>query len=211
MELRKFPIDAETGDFQILYPTRLGNLIRAYEEYPKLRYGMDAIFYWYRIWMKIDDNLKNYLDSQLAIADSVLYSSFSFYVSGFFCLIYAISAVTSARFNLSPIGYLPHYPILFVLFIISFAIGYFLYRLSTDVHSNYGELFKSMFDVFGKEIDVSDVIAEVHRFTSDPIYLFELDPREKYGVAWRYLHNYRIRCKKCKEPIEVPKMRHHTC
>jgi len=46
VELRRFPLN-DAGDFIARYPTRLGNLLTAYEEYPLRVYGMDSVFYWY--------------------------------------------------------------------------------------------------------------------------------------------------------------------
>ena len=48
--LNRYPVD------DILYmPTTLGNLMRSAEEYPKVRYGLDAVVCWPRMWLLMPD------------------------------------------------------------------------------------------------------------------------------------------------------------
>ena len=44
--LSRYPIDE-----RLLMPTSVGNLLRAAEEYPSVRYGLDAIVCWPRMWL----------------------------------------------------------------------------------------------------------------------------------------------------------------
>src|SRR5262249_15870113 len=49
----QFPM-TDDGDYYVAYPTRLGNLLSAFETYSLRVYGLDSIFYWWRIWLKLD-------------------------------------------------------------------------------------------------------------------------------------------------------------
>ncbi len=44
--LSRYPLDE-----RLYMPTTLGNLLRSAEEYPKVRYGLDAIVCWPRMWL----------------------------------------------------------------------------------------------------------------------------------------------------------------
>lgn len=46
-------------------PTRLGNIIESFENYPDVKYGLDSVFYWYRLWVVLDKDLREEIDSAL--------------------------------------------------------------------------------------------------------------------------------------------------
>jgi hypothetical protein len=84
----EWPVD-EGGDPYALYPTQLGNILAGFELYPKVKYGIDAIFYWYRLWVSLDKDLREEIDTVQAVVDSTLYVSFTLYVSAALALFYA--------------------------------------------------------------------------------------------------------------------------
>lgn len=43
---------------ELLLPTRLGNILRAAEEYPALRYGLDTIVVWSRLWFLLPEDVQ---------------------------------------------------------------------------------------------------------------------------------------------------------
>ncbi len=187
VELRRFPID-ENGKFVATYPTRLGNLLTAYEEYPLRVYGMDSAFYWYRIWLAIDDDLREHVDSRQALADSTLYVSMALSGTGLLSLIYAVLDVLGVPWtdNLPPAGFL------FALAFLALLGSYALYRSSMHLHAQVGEIFKALFDMYRDKVSVDQVINELAAITNDTSLLSK-SSREKYMVAWHYLHNYRIK------------------
>ena len=179
VELRDFPVN-DNFEYFAKYPTRLGNLLASYEDYSSRVYGMDATFYWHRIWLTLDKDVREEMDTQQAIADSAIYVSMSLFISGLIGLVCSV-------INLIPHG-LREYPntgIALGLSIAAFPAGYFLYRSSLHIHSKFGELFKSIFDVYHEKINVDTIINNINEITGDERLI--TDSRKKYREAWRYL------------------------
>jgi hypothetical protein len=203
VELRKFPINAE-GEFDVIYPTRLGNLITAFETYPDTRYGMDGVFYWNRIWLELDKDLREEIDSHQALADSAVYTTFALSVTGLLWFIYA----SLTEFGISLVKHLPATSISWLISSTSFLVAFAMYRVSIHTNGQFGELFKSVFDTKQKKIDFSDVVEMVSELTRDPS-LRNVSQKEKLKIAWRYLHNYRVKCPICGKVIPVPQIESH--
>lgn len=55
-QLRQFPTRPER-----LMPTKLGNLLRAAEEQPLNKYGLDAVICWPRLWLVLPDDVRKEL------------------------------------------------------------------------------------------------------------------------------------------------------
>ena len=200
VELRRFPMD-EDGQYYVKSPTRLGNLIEAYEGYPERIYGMDSIFYWHRIWLSIDQPLRDEIDGQQALADSTVYVSGALLSSGFLFMIYAFLNIC----GILSVEYLPNANILFILSLLTLFSSYALYRASLYLHAQFGETFKSLFDVHGDKISIDKIIDEVATISEDST-LRDQPRKGKYKVAWRYMHNYRI---KKRERILTPSQMQH--
>lgn len=190
VELRRFPIDEDTGNFVANYPTRLGNLLAAYEQYPKTRYGMDSIFYWNRIWLAIDKDTRAMIDDQAALVDSVVYVTAAFVIDGLIVLVY-ILLKWLFQFNAL---YLPNTETLFLLLFILPIIGYFSHHFSLHLHASYGDIFKSVFDIYRDRVSVDEVVDYIAELTKDGSFK-NMSAEEKYCAAWMYLHNYRIKTK----------------
>jgi hypothetical protein len=58
-QLRVYPINEE-GRPEATHPTRIGNILAGYEQYPNNRYGMDSMFYWPRMWLQIDKDIRRF-------------------------------------------------------------------------------------------------------------------------------------------------------
>jgi hypothetical protein len=206
-DLRTFPID-ESGNYKVIYPSRLGNLIMSYENYPDSRYGMDGIFYWNRIWLKLDKDTREYLDSSQAMADSTLYVSFTLFINGLIWIGYALASV----FGVLPTKYFPSMPALWSLSCIWFLFAYGIYRLSLHTHGQFGELIKSMFDNYKSKVDqdISEVLDEIMTVVDDPS-LGMRPRREKRDIVRRYLNYYLILCPECGERLSPPAAKAHNC
>lgn len=185
VDLRRFPTK-EDGEFYAGYPTRLGNLLLSYEDYPNRAYGMDSIFYWYRIWLALDENTRETIDSQQAMADSTLYVTFSLYISSLVLGAYYIVDILQISDSLIPI----QRDILLYGAIFNAICGYILYRLSLHIHSTCGDMFKAMFDMYKHKVSVDDVVSMVNDLTGGEALVID---KNRYRVAWRYLNNDRIK------------------
>ena len=141
VKLRRFPME-NNGNYYVEFPTRIGNLIAAYEMYPKRSYGMDSIFYWYRIWLTLDQDLREEIDNQQALADSTIYVIAALNLCGLLCIIYALLQMINNQL----IKILPNEYLLVGLAILAFIVSYCIYRFSLHIHASFGEIFKSVFD-----------------------------------------------------------------
>lgn len=199
-DMRQFPLDKD-GHPEAQFPTRLGNLIAAFEEYPKSRYGMDAVFYWPRLWMKVDKDLREEIDSSQAQADSALYTTAVLYFDGLMFLLYAgLKAL-----GVSGIGIMDGIPLVGLLLIslAAFLGGRLLYRVSLYAHNAFGELFKAVFDQFNQEVDFEGVVREVAEITGDS-WLADGPARQRRRAAWLYLQYYRVRPDGSQPSVPVP-------
>ena len=187
IELIKFRIDGD-GEPEVQYPTRLGNLIAAYESYSIKKYELDPVFYWYRIWVNLDKDLREEIDSQQAIVDSAVYVPFSIFVFGVCLIFYALVGRVSSL----QIVYLPSYELTAVFGLVAFAVGFVIYRGSLHAHAQFGELFKSIFDQHRSKISFDDILRRIGEFTGDPLIDLKSEG-EKYRIVSRYLRWHRIR------------------
>jgi hypothetical protein len=188
IERRKFPINDERGERYAIYPTRLGNLLASYEEYPYLIYGMDSPFYWSRLWLTLDEHIQEDVDSQQALTDSAIYSTVALFCCGLLCIMYLLLQV----FNISWISYLPEVRLLVILAFSCFLSGYILYRVSLHLFAQFGEIFKALFDIYHNNVLFEDIVKEVSVITGNKD-LLEASDKLKYEVSWRYLHNYKVK------------------
>ena len=180
-KLNLFPIN-DDGKYYAERPTRLGNIIYGYESYPKSRYGMDAGFFWYRIWLKLRKNIRDEIDAVRSKADCAVYSSFVFYVSSIIHLI----ALVLSRFRKINAIFAVSSKTLLIITLVSLVLGYLFYRCSFSLHQIYGEFLKSIFDLH------KDVIYEMGK-------PFSKEKKDKINKMVWYLHfriNYCSNCKK---------------
>lgn len=190
VELRRFPLD-ERGEPQAIYPTRLGNLLAAYEQYPDTRYGMDSVFYWYRIWLMVDDDLREHLDSQQAVTDSAVYMTAAFFFAGLILLVYA----TIRTADVSLLSVLPSSSSLYLIGVVLLIISYLINRVSQHLHAVFGELYKSVFDVHRDKLPIDTLIKSIDVLNEDE-QLKQASATRKYRAVWRYLHNYKVKTRK---------------
>jgi hypothetical protein len=226
-DLRTFPM-SDKGNYVVQFPTRLGNVLAAYESYSLRVYGVDSIFYWWRIWLKVDKDTREEIDNNQAIVDSTVYTSFALLFTGAVWLIHAILFTL----QLIIIEYLPAFKVIlptfratinqhaptiritWILSLIFLLAGFIVYRLSIRLHAQFGELFKSLFDVYEYKINIAGIIKEVSILsTSSPDVALnpKLARKEQLKIATRYLQYYRYRCPKCNKLMKPNEITNHTC
>jgi hypothetical protein len=176
------------GTRQARYPTRLGNLITEFEEYPTRKYDADGVFYWPRIWWKLPKEVREALDDMQAMVDGAVYVSALLYLVAPLCVVYAlVDAWLDPGFIRVATGW--H---LLLLAPVSVVAGYVLYRLSLPAHRQFGEQIKAMFDDFLVDVDVRPVLDVIVQKTGE--HRVRAEPRASgYRIAWRYLRWHRFR------------------
>jgi hypothetical protein len=222
--LREYPMDKD-GHYIAPFPTRLGNLIHAFETYPDVRYGADAVFYWPRLLMKMDKDAREDLDTRQALPDSAVYASVALLITGVLWTGYAagkiFSGLVAARWPeltaaASPFAIpLPSATACCMVALISYVCAAIVYRASLYTNSQYGEVFKAAFDLYmpllnRDFIDASGIVAQVASVTRDTA-LMAAPRRRHYEVVWRYLHNYRVQCPHCMSSFSASEVSAHTC
>lgn len=188
VDLSGFPLNLNTSLQGVLWPTRLGNLIAAYEQYPRIKYGLDSVFYWPRIWVSLDKNLRDEIDIQQAQADGLLYAVIALFLSSFVFLLYAVldwlnPGLLVPYFN-------PAFSVVGALICSTFA--YTLYRASLFSHAYFGNLFEAVFDQHRSVLKLDEVIELVAAATNDAS-LQRKNHIVKNVAAWRFLKWHRVR------------------
>ncbi len=177
-KLRAYPTDDVKEDPYAARPTLLGNILFAYEEYPRKRYGMDAVFYWTRIWMDMDAEKKQEIDNRWSLADGFVSLAAVSFIGGVLWIVVALLAV----FGLSP-ARMPAGGWTFLSGAGFVVLGYIFYRSSLPFNRANGELFKSIFDLYREKAQT----------------MMKLKPNEKatWEAAWAYLQYGMLCCTNC--------------
>lgn len=146
--LRKFPVDTQ-GKPTATAPTRLGNLLASYENYPALRYGMESVFYWPRIWLQLEKDTRSEIDESWAIADA-----FTYLVGGliFAAVAYSAAALWSVFSPwASPLTGQEFWRLMAAAIGLLF-LARLAYLISLPLHARNGEVFKALFDLFHDKV-----------------------------------------------------------
>lgn len=197
-DIRRFPLNNQ-GRPEARFPTRLGNLVAAFEDYPRTRYGVDSIFLWPRLWLKLDKDLRAELEDSQAQADSALYASFAFYVFAVMYLVFFILRLAGLR----GLGWISTAPPLALagLALIGLAVGYLVYRMDLHPQASFGEKFKAAFDIVYPQMNFAEVLKRVGEITNNGDFS-SATSEEQARVAWLYLQYYRV--KPPGEPRSIP-------
>jgi hypothetical protein len=187
-KLNDFPLDPRTAMFTATWPTKLGNLIAAYEQYPLLKYRMDAVFFWPRVWITLDKDLRDEIDTQQAMVDGTLYTTaVLIFGSGMFLLYAGIDSMWP-----NALMYREHYlKDLFAAAACATA-SYGIYSISLHAHSKFGDMFKATFDQYRSKVDLDDIVVFVGDTSGDPS-LPHRSLLERNRAAYRFLQWQRVR------------------
>ncbi len=177
----------ENGAPKAISPTELGNVIFGYETYPTVKYGVDGVFFWHRIWLSLDKDTKEDIDNEQALCDSAIYSSFSSVIGFIMFVIYAfIEYISDINFKIGDYD-LNNYVIMvfFVLLSILSYIG------AINANDQFGDRIRAMFDMNLDNLGIEKALAVITKKTGVE-YPKEFDP-DKIMAAWRFLrwHEYK--------------------
>lgn len=189
IRVAQFPMN-NNGEYEAWYPTRMGNILAGFEQYPQLKYGLDGVFFWYRIWVAIDKDLREDLDNAQALVDGSLYAVTAFCVAASMNMLYAASI-----FFRTPLIALPTaagYVTFLVLSGACLIISMILYRCCLHAQSQYGELFKSVFDQHRSRLEISGLLNDLEAHHED-LSFYGRSERERNRAAWRFLRWHRYR------------------
>ena len=128
-----------------ILPTRFGNVMRSFEDYPRRQYGISAITVWPRMIAKIDKEYAATIDDSKTSLDFMMNSSA---LSGIFAvLILAIGLIYR-----SPMSNRRSF-IWWVAEVAGFAaLSHLFYRGSTNRAAAYGSKIKAAFDLYRWEL-----------------------------------------------------------
>ena len=205
-DIARFPL-AQDGERHAAMPTRLGNLMYEYELYPSWKYGLDSVFFFYRIWVSIDKALRDEIDRKQASVDGAVFLSFVLVLAAawffaWFCVLLVAGTHPQAVEPLLPwrLGFQER---------IEFAWGvptwtnlqlagaclllaYGVYRLSLYAHSQYGEFYKALFDQHRSCLEYQDLLEYLAEATGDR-RLGAADFKQANTAVWRYLRWHKVR------------------
>ncbi len=178
-QLRVYPLNTK-GDPEATHPTMVGNILAGYEQYPNNRYGMDSVFYWPRIWLQIDKDKKEEIDSQWSVADGFLTLSAISYAGSVVWTVQALAALFGLGLSRLPFGA----PGLTFAGVAGWLLlGFFWYLLSLPFHRENGEVFKAIFDIY--------------RNTLSNMTSLKPDEKEDWYATWAYLQYLFLKCPNC--------------
>jgi hypothetical protein len=146
-------------------------------------YRLDAPFFWTRIWVKMDKDLREELDEAQSIADSILYTCVALYLSSGLSFFYWVMSCINLPFEILS-G--PPTTLVAVGFV-TFIFAQILYQASFFAHARYGELFKAVFDLYSNDLSFPQAEKELEWVLKDR------SKKEQHQIIWRYLNNYRIK------------------
>jgi len=122
-------------------PTRLGNVIRSFEDYPKRQYGLEAITLWPRLVAQIDERYAAQIDDAKSSLDFMLNSSL---LCGLLAALFAAVRLYYPVGLTETSGWSSLVPVLAALL----AAAYLLYRLSVSRAYAWGTMVRGAFDLY---------------------------------------------------------------
>ncbi len=127
---QRFPPDKSD-----LLPTRLGTALRAAEAYPgdRSRYGMDAVFFWPRLYPLLPDPSRQSLAAARSSLEQLLVTAT---LGGVFAV---ITVVFAAPLRMPPSIWIP-------VLVGTAGLAVFCHRAAMEVAVSYGELVRAAFD-----------------------------------------------------------------
>lgn len=212
VDKRGFPL-GPAGDRVAIYPTALGNAIAAYEQYANTRYGIETVFYWPRIWINLDKDLREELDAHQAMVDSSVYACVTAGIAGFGWAVYGLAALLPPSLFGFTAG-LPTAPLCFLVSGLLAVSAYLAYRVARFGSGQYGELFMAVLDTHVHKLtdymNVNGIADTLMELTSAPAEEGqELEPRQvsdadRFEMVRRYLQYFTVKLPDAARAVPFP-------
>lgn len=178
----QFPLERKTGRPVACYPTRLGNLLASFETYPTVKYGLDGVFFWPRLWVAIDKDLREELDSAQAVVDGAVYGCAALAIAAPLCISYAFASSPwldpDWRWLLCAAG--------------CAALSFACYRGALPRYGQYGALFAAVFDQHRSKLVLGGLLTDLDKHMNVSPSPQRSGPEEARAL-WRFLRWHRYR------------------
>ena len=182
----KYP--PESGEVSAMVPTELGNVIYGFETYPKVKYGVDGVFFWERIWFGLDPEMRKNLDEHQAQCDSAVYACFGSILNTVLFTFYGLLEniwgieLMSSTFRIE--GYLAATGFL--------VLSRLFYVAAIHVNYQFGERIKAMFDVSLDKLGIDAALAVIEHRTGVHYRTDRFYPHNVMA-AWRFLRWHKFK------------------
>jgi hypothetical protein len=152
--LRQFPVDKQ-GNPTVTRPSRIGNVIASYEQYSLLRYGMDDVFYWPRLWLLLDKDARTEIDEPWAAVDAILYTGCGVAAVGIgYLMLGGISLAWSLIGLSGPLARNGLWPYALAAAPALIAVFFLCLRIALPGLVANAERYKSVFDLYRSKLDL---------------------------------------------------------
>lgn len=130
---------------ELVLPTRLGNVIRSFERYPKRQYELLAVTVWPRLVGSIDKDYATGIDSEKALFDFMLNTSFLSAISAASILVAGLLEPAQLWVGQIFVRWL------FAL-LIFFSVALLAYQGAVNRAAAWGEVVKAAFDLYRRDL-----------------------------------------------------------
>lgn len=167
--LKEYLLSRNFADEQEILPTKLGNVIRAFEWYPHKIYNIDPITGWSRLVGVIPQPYQEQLEKNQVDFTFALNISFLSALVGMESCVQFVSELSSAV-RLEP----------FLTAVVSFCLSYGVYRWSCSLAAAWGEYIRAAFDLYRY-----DLLRQMRVFLPGQL----VTPQEEKGI-WSRVQEY---------------------
>jgi hypothetical protein len=136
-ERLRYAVENYPDDIEWVLPTRLGNLLRAFEVYPRVVYGIDSIPAWPRLQAVIPEHARTMIADAKAQLDFCINLSLGSWLAG---LCYIVLAAANQQL---PAPWIP---------VVAVVVGWAGYRLALAAAMGFGTHVNSAFDLYRSEL-----------------------------------------------------------
>ena len=121
-----------------ILPTKLGNVFKSMEIYPKWKYGMDGVFFWTRIQLIMSEENKKIIEKMRAFVDMFVELTWIFFIAS---VVYLMVFVLNEKYILS---------VSFFIILLLFSLA--SYNMAVQSALKFGYYTRSIFDLYREDL-----------------------------------------------------------